>query len=74
MKKEPCPNCGKTKDFRLKRDIGYDVSGEGEEREHIQRCDCGYWRMVLDVYPFDRDPFIIYCPWQSPAIISPEEL
>ncbi len=65
MKHEKCPNCGSNQKLTLVKDIGYDVHEEGEERQHLQKCKCGYERMVIDFYPFDRSPFRLFCKWHE---------
>ena len=70
MKNNPCSNCGAIKDFKLVKDIGYDINGDGEERQHLQRCNCGYWRMVLDIFPFGRNSFRYYCRWRPPSALD----
>ena len=63
MKRDKCPNCGDAQKLTLTRDVGYDVYAEGEERQHLQICKCGYRRFVVDVYLFSKEPFVSYGEW-----------
>jgi len=39
----------KHKDFLTRHNVGYDVHGEGEDRQHMDICkDCDAWRFRID--------------------------
>ena len=42
-----CPFCG-SDNISTKYDVGYDIDPEGEERQHIDYCECGAWRFRTD--------------------------
>ena len=64
MKKDKCPNCGDNQNLNLIKNIGYNVDGDGEEHQHMQKCECGYYRFVIDVYPFDKNFYRHFGPWK----------
>ena len=42
-----CPFCGSDK-VATEYDIGFDIDPSGEERQHMDRCECGAWRFHID--------------------------
>ena len=38
-----CPFCGSDK-MTTEHNIGFDIDPSGEERQYIDRCECGAWR------------------------------
>lgn len=42
-----CPFCG-SGNITTQYDVGSDIDPSGEERQHIDRCECGAWRFHID--------------------------
>jgi len=57
--------CGAQLDIEL--DVGWDVDGEGEDRQHLQRClRCKKSRLVFETkYHDGRVPSIGYGGWKN---------
>jgi hypothetical protein len=49
----PCPKCNS--DLEIIFNIGWDISGDGEEKQHLQRCkSCKEWRFYTEYLDYDE--------------------
>ena len=52
---ERCPYCkGKNKTTIIK-DVSCDIYEGGEEINHIEKCNCGAYRFIIDDYNSDEE-------------------
>jgi hypothetical protein len=65
MKKDRCPYCNGQGKLSLEKNVGYDITEDGEEHQHLQICDCGANRYITEVWPFAKDetPYNTYGEW-----------
>ena len=58
-----CPFCGK--ETKMAYDVGYDVSVEGEEHQHVEYCTCGAGRDVTDFVLFKGKTQRLFGSWKE---------
>ena len=53
------------KKFHTIKDVGWDISEDGEELQHIDRCeDCKAWRFRIWMHCYDRPSYTYLGEWQ----------
>ncbi len=59
-----CPLCG-SHNITTHRDVGWDIDESGEERQHIDRCECGAWRFHMERLENFTTPVICFGKWHD---------
>ena len=59
-----CGICGSS-EITTEHDVGWDIDEGGEEKQHIDRCECGAWRFNIDRWENFTDLIKIYGKWHN---------
>ena len=66
-----CPFCT-LNNLTTITDVGWDIDEDGEEKQHIDRCDCGAWRFNIERWNNDGTYKRYFGKWHPKSDPRPE--